>query len=473
MALVLKIATVDRSSSVNWRSLSVTSVLSKEVDQMEFTIRKTSGSKYIPTAGQEVTLEEDTIKIFGGVIIEIQEIVEAGILLSYKIRCKDYSHFLDRKLATKIYEGYEAGDIVTDLITTYTTGFTTTNVPASSPIIQTMKFNYEQLTRALTKIADTIGWDWYVDPDKDIHFFNADSSVAPFDLTDTGDTFEWKSLEINQNIQQLRNVVYVRGGEYKKTIIEADAIDKYEAQANQVTFQLAYKYDNITVEKNGIVQTVGIDNIDTLASKDCLYNFQEKFITFNPLTAGDDIVVYGDAYIPVIAQARDGDSIVAYGEYQTVVIDKNITSIEEAQLRARIELIKYASGAYEASFKTKQTGLRVGQRINVNLSTNRSVTRTLKINRITGKADSSGTMEYTVYVVSSGQVTLHDIFIELLERDKQNIVIAPNEVIQALEILFETLSVTDSDPVVTTDSPPYTWGISGGNDGIWNRFTWT
>lgn len=472
MALVLKIATVDRSASVNWRSLSMTSVLSKEVDQLEFSVRKTSGTKYIPTSGQEVTLEEDSIKIFGGVIVEIQEIVEKGILLSYMIRCKDYSHYLDRKLATKSYEGFEAGDIITDLITTYTTGFTSVNVPTSSPVIGTMRFNYEQLTRAFTKIADTIGWDWYVDADKDVHFFNADSSVAPFNLTDTGDNFEWQSLQINQNIQQLRNVVYVRGGEYKRTIIEADAIDKYEAQANQITFPLAYKYDNITVEKNNVVQTVGIDNIDDLTTKDCLYNFTEKFITFDPLVAGDDIVVYGDAYIPVIAQARDGDSILAYGEYQTVVIDKNISSIQEAQLRARVELIKYSEGAYEASFRTTETGLRVGQRITVTLSSNRSITRTLKINRLIGKADSSGTLEYTVFLVSSGQVTLHDIFIELLERDKQNIIIAPNEVIQALEILFETLAVTDSVPVVTTDSAPYHWA-TGANEGLWNRFTWT
>lgn len=473
MALVLKIATVDRSSSVNWRSLSIISVLSKEVDQLQFDIRKTSGSKYIPTAGLEVVLEEDAVAIFGGVIVEIQEVVEKGILLAYKVRCKDYSHFLDRKLATKTYTNFQAGNIITDLITTYTTGFTTTGVPATSPVIETMKFNYEQLTRAFTKIADTIGWDWYVSPAKVINFFNADSSVAPFNLTDTGDKFEWQSLEINQNIQQLRNVVFVRGGEYKKTLLEAQAIDKYEAQTSQITFALAYRYDNITVKKNGVVQTVGIANVDSLGSKDCLYNFTEKFITFNPLTAGNTIVVYGDAYLPVIAQARDTDSVTAYGEYQTVVVDKNITSIDEALLRARVELIKYSEGAYEASFRTRQTGLRVGQRITVTLATNRSVSRVLKINRITGRADTSGTMEYTAYLVSSGQVTLHDIFIELLERDKQNITIAPNEVIQALEILFDTFALTDSAPIATNTSSPYTWGISGASDGLWNRFTWT
>ena len=474
MALVLKIATVDRSSSVNWPSLEWSSVLSKEVDQLSFVVRKTSGSKTIPTAGQEVTLEEDAVKLFGGLIVEVRENVEAGILLSYSIRCKDYSHTLDRKLATKTYEGYEAGDIIIDLISTYTTGFTVVNVPTTSPVIATMKFNYEQISRAFTKIADTIGWEWYVDADKDVHFYSSDSSLAPFNLTDTGDMFEWKSLDINQSILQLKNVVYVRGGEYKKTLLIGEAIDKYEAQAAQITFPLAYKYANIIVEKNNVVQTVGIDNITDPLTVNFLYNFQEKFLTSTTaLTAGDDIVVYGDAYIPVIAQARDGVSIAAYGEYQTVVIDKNITSIEEAQLRARVELIKYSEGIYDATFRTRQTGLRVGQRITITLSSNRTTSRTLKINRINGRANSSGTFEYTVSLVSSGQITLHDIFIELLERDKQNIEIAPNEVLQQLELLIDSFAIVDSSPVVTSDSPPYTWGAGGSNDAVYDRGTWS
>ena len=469
MALVLKIATVDRSSSVNWPSLSKTEVLSKEVDQMEFEIRKTSGSKYIPTAGQEITLEEDSVKIFGGVIVEIREIVKKGILLAYRIRCKDYSHLLDRKLAAKIYEGYEAGDIVSDLISTYTTGFTTTNVPATSPVIATIRFNYEQITRCFNKIAQTLGWDWYVDYDKDIHFFNAETSLAPFNLTDTGDTFEWASLETNQSILQLRNSVYVRGGEYKKTILEADALDKYEAQASQITFPLAYRYDNIVVKLNGVAQTVGVDNIDDPSGVDVLYNFQEKFVTFTTaLSAGDDIVVYGDAYIPIIAQARDGVSIATYGEYQTIVVDKNITSIEEAQLRARIELIKYAETSWDVAFRTRTTGLRVGQSISITLSTNRSITKTLKINRIIGKANSSGTMEYTVYLVSSGEITLTDIMIELLERDKQNLVISPGEVIQRLEILLESLAIAEGNPVGSATTSPYTYNTAGD---VWNKST--
>ena len=268
-------------------------------------------------------------------------------------------------------------------------------------------------------------------------------------------------------------MVFVRGGEYKATILEAAAIDKYEAQAAQVTFPLAYKYADIYVEKNGVIQTVGIDNIDDPTSFNVLYNFQEKFITFTPaLTAGDDIVVYGEAYIPVIAQARDAVSIQAYGEYQTVIIDKNITSIDEALDRARAELLKYGSSAYEMTFKTRSTGLRVGQLMNVTLTSNRTITKSLKINRITGKTISGSAMEYTVSLISSGEITFSDIIIELLERQKQQVEINPNEVIQALELLIESLSVADSAPVVTTDSPPYTYQ-GGANDANWGFATWS
>lgn len=472
MALVLKIAGTDRSSSVNWPSLTKTEVLSKEVDRMEFKIRKTSGSKYIPTVGQEIVLEEDTIRIFGGIITEIREEVEAGILLAYLVRCKDYSHFLDRKLATKTYSNAEAGDIIADLVSTYTSGFTTTNVPATSPTIASMKFNYEQITRCFTKVADTIGWDWYVDYNKDIHFFNSELVNAPFNITDSNDKLFWDSLEINQTILQVRNVVFVRGGDYKKTILEADAIDDYRAASGQKTFPLAYKYDDITVKLNNVVQTIGTDQKDDPGSVDVLYNFSEKFITFSAaLTAGDQVEVFGDAYIPIIAQARDQESVVAYGEYQTVVVDKNITSITEAQLRAKTELAKYAATVHEGSFKTTQTGLKVGQRISVTLSTNRTVNKTFKINRIVGKARSSGTMEYTVYLIASGQITLNDVLIELLERDKQNIVIAPYEVIQYLDIMFEEMAITDATPSVTTDSPPYTYDT--GNTGAYDKATWT
>ena len=182
---------------------------------MQFTIRKTSGSKYIPAAGEEVILEEDTVRIFGGVIVEIEEYVEDGILLGYSIRCKDYSHLLDRKLARKSYENTTAGAIINDLISTYTTGFTTTNVPASTPAVASAKFNYEQITRSIAKIANAVGWDWYVD-------YNA-----------------------------LKTAEAIKGAEHKKKILILDTEKKTEEQLEEWFATLLTTHDVTSIDQIG------------------------------------------------------------------------------------------------------------------------------------------------------------------------------------------------------------------------------
>src|SRR3989344_500547 len=473
MALVLKINGIDRSNHVKWDTLQKTEILTKEVDRMEFQILKTP-SKTIPDISDEVTLEEGAVKIFGGVVVERNEVSRGGLLLGYQIRCKDYSQFLDRKVVTKSYANHTPRAIVLDIIATFTSGFTTANVAAATPSVKSVKFNYEQVARCLTQLSDQIAWDWYVDYDKDIHFSDEETPLAPFNLDDISGNFEWNTLEINKNLLQLKNAVYVRGGEYKKTIAEADAIDKYVAAAGQKTFPLAYKYDNVTVKKNGVVQTVGTDQQTDPSSVQVLYNFNEKFATFTAaLASGDSVTVYGDAFIPIIALVRDQISIATCGEYQAALVDKSIESVSEAQTRAKAELKKYSQTVFEAKFKTTKTGLRVGQKITLNSSL-RSINKEFKINRIVGKARGSGEMEYEVSLIASGQITFTDIMVNLLGQDKKNIVIALNEVLQRLESFFETAVIAESKAAdAIKDSPPYKWGIGSSNDFRWNFATWS
>lgn len=469
MSLVLKINNIDRTNHVKWDTLTKTDVLSKEVDRLEFQILKTP-AKTIPNVNDEVMLEEDSVKIFGGVITERNEVIKGGLLIAYEIRCKDYSQYLDRKVVVKSYANLSARAIVLDLISTYTSGFTTVSVPAVTPTVGSIKFNYEQVTRCLTQLADQIGWDWYVDHDKDIHFFDSESSSAPFELTDDGDTFEWDSLEVNKTITQIKNSVFVRGGEYKKTISEGNAQDIFVADGVQRVFPLSYKYDNITVKDNTTVNTIGTDQQTDPTSVDVLYNFNEKFIKYSAAPAsGHTIKVFGDAYIPIIAQVRDQISISTYGEYQAAVVDKSITSINEAQTRAQTELKKYSESVYEAAFKTTRTGLKVGQKIRVN-SVLRSIDKFFKINKIIGKVRDGNSMIYSVFLIASGQVSFTDIMVDLLSKDKKNIIIASNEVLQRLELFSESASVTDSVSG-SKSSGPYKWGPDP-NALKWGLGTW-
>jgi hypothetical protein len=470
MALVLKIGGTDRSSWVKWQTLQKVEVLTKEVDRLEFEIIKTD-SKTKPTAGTEVTLEEGGIKIFGGLIVEVLETVRGGVLLGFQVRCKDYSHTLDRKLILKTYENKTAREIILDIVANYTTGFTTAGVATVTPTLSSIKYNYEQITRALTQLADHLGWDWYVDYDKDIHFFNEETYTAPFEITDTNQKIKWRSFEHNQTILQLKNAVYVRGGEYKKTIAEVNAQDVYLGDATRTVFPLQYKYANLSVKKGGVVQIIGTDQQDDPATCDVLLNQKEKFLRFTTAPgAAVEVKSYGDAFIPIIALVRDHISIAAYGIYEAVVVDKSITSVTEAQSRAKSELRKYAESVNEARFLTNETGLRVGQQIKVTLAS-RSLDKWFKINRIIGKPDTSGRMLYEVFLIASGQTTFTDIMIDLLGKDKKTLEFADNEVLQRLESFYEAVECVDAVSVNKT-TPPYKWASSA-NNLVWGFGTWS
>jgi hypothetical protein len=472
--ITLKINGIDRSNSVDWESLVWDSVLTKEVDRLEFVIKNTPG-KTIPALNDTIELFEDGQKIFGGSLVERNERVIGGRLIGYECRAKDWSHKLDGKLVTKSYSNQTAKSIVLDIINTFTSGFTTNNVKGDTITVGSIKFNYEQVSRALTQLADQIGWDWYVDANKDIHFFDEETAVAPFNLDDNSGNFEWGSLEINQTVLNLKNHIFVRGGEYKKTINESEAIDKYKGDGTRQVFQLAYRYDNITVKKNGVVQTIGTDQQTDPATVDALYNFNEKFIKFtNAPASGDSIVIYGDAYIPIIASVRDQISINTYGEFQHAVVDKSITSVAEAQSRAKSELKKFSESVNEAQFKTTRPGLRVGQKIRV-VSAIRGIDKTFKINRIKAKARGNDHLEYEVRMIASGDITFTDIMVELLGKDKKNIVIASNEVLQRLEYFAENVNLVEAINTYKR-TRPYTWGVGGSNDLIaprgWGFGTW-
>ncbi len=467
--LTLKRNNVDISSSVEWPSLNWTQVLTKEVDRLEFLVKKTAAVT-VPSLGDEIVLLEDGVKLFGGILVERNEKILGGVLLGYECKSKDWSHKLDGKLVTKKYTNQDPHDILLNIISTYTTGFTTVHVKTAGFLIKTIKFNYEQVSRAFTQLADQIGWDWYVDPDKDIHFFDTETAVAPFQLDDTGGKFEWKTLELNQTVINLKNYIFVRGGEYSKNYTAVTTPDIYKGDGTRTVFPIAYGYDNVTVDKNGIAQTVGVDQKDDPALVQVLYNFNEKFVRFSaaPL-ATDTIKIYGDAQIPIIAAVRDQISINTYGEFQQAIIDKAILSVAEAQSRAKSELEKYSANVWEGRFKTTQKGLLCGQQLTINSSI-RALNKKFKITRVVGKARGSDHMEYEVFLLASGQVTFTDMMVGLLTADKKNITVANNEVLQRLEFFAEEAQIAETI-IVTKKTRPYTWGAGGTNDFRWDFAT--
>ncbi|HEY1037162.1 MAG TPA: hypothetical protein VGE62_01110 [Candidatus Paceibacterota bacterium] len=473
--ITITINGIDRSDHIDVDSIIFTQGVSKQPSILAFTIKKNS-SKTIPNLGQAVIMEEDGERLFKGTLTEKGESVIEGLVVGYSYAAKDGLHNFDRKLVKKAYNSTDAVSVAQDIVDSFSTGFTL-EAPAVGPGVDSIRFNYEQPSKAMQALAGEIGWDWYIDPYDVVHFFPKKDKVAPFEITDTNGNLSWGSLEFDSNILELKNIVYVRGGEYLDAISESEAIDKYTADGYQLAWPLVYRYNGVQVTVDGVSKTVGIDNITDPLSVDVLYNFSEKSIRFREDNKPADealVKIFGNAYIPLIVQASDSISISAYGEFEDIKIDKNINSIREAEMLAGAVLDQWSEGSYEGRFRTMQKGLRAGQYITIN-SAEFGVNDSFKINTVTGRMKGHDRMEYTISFLKSGETDFTDIMVGLLGKDRKNIVISDDEVIQRLIKIEETFGAGDEiTEIVKTVGPYHYEDVAGGNTpGIYNFSTYS
>jgi len=408
---------------------------------LKFRLKRANSSGYKPALADAVEILEDGISIFGGQIVDLAESVN-GLVEYVDINAKDYAFDMDKKLVVEVFESMTVDDIIADIKASYLdSGYDLTNVDC--PVtINYIAFNYEYPSKCLQQLAQITNYDWYVDSTKKIYFFLKGSPISPFNLDDTGGKYIYNSLKISKDIKNLRNSIIVRGGTYEGNTVT----EEFEADGDQITFFQAYKYTNVTVAVNGASKTVGVDNVDDPTSFDVLYNFEEKSVKFptaSKPTSGQIVTVTGNPQIPVVTKLTNSASIAEFGEFQYKIVDKSISSKSAARDRARAEITAWALEINEGSFNTHETGLEVGQVINVQ-STLRSIDEDYIISRISSKLDSPTRFIHMITLVTSQTYGMVEFLQKLMmDKDKQ-ITIASDEVLDSVIGLDDEIIVDDS-----------------------------
>lgn len=632
MAITVTIAGVDKSSGIDWATLTVEQVVTSQVDAATFSLMVHAGKTYRPAIGDTITIDDGATRIFGGTIVRIDDSIEGGLLTRLSVSCVSHERTLDRFLVvrefTSVSARYMLNGIIDEFVNqpgkeidlgestetwvqedgtlaanttagqfiqgsqsekltatssstatarrantldltkfsdasvsttadkikicayvanvanvasirirfvsdsgaTYTNYFEATVLAASLvtgwneiiiaksafsstgspswanclkrqyrvtasaagtaivsiddvrlissgaftmanvkdadfPTNGSAKFNYEQATSAIKQIAEMMGNDWYIDADKDLHFFAPSTEQAPFALTDTSANFNWNSLEFNTDSALIKNTIIVRGGEYQGN---SDNFDKI-ADGTQLNFVSPYKIKNISVTVGGSGKTVGVDNLNDPASYDCLYNFQEKTLKFKSATlpsAGQVVRMTGNPMIPVIVKRGDPTSIAANGIYEFLIIDKSINTQQAARDRASAELFAYRNSLVEGKFTTDTTGLRAGQTLGVTI-TARGINETYVIQSIYFRTKSPTEFVYDVKLVSTRSFGVIEYLLGLLRDQKKTIVISDSEVIDLVQDIVETITPTDSWSQGTQDSSAETMTLNESpNDGL-------
>lgn len=448
----------DISSSVKWESFQLRLVTTKEVSQLQFHIQNVAAHTK-PLVGSTIDIYDGATHIFGGRVTERKLGVDGGLLTRFEYTVIDWSFDFDAKMVVKSYEADDPGTIVADIISSFTSGFTSANVDLAGYDIPSVQFNYQPPSKCLQKIATMIGWDWYIDADKDVHFFNSETNLAPFNLTDTSANFLWPSISVDTNLQNLKNSVYVIGGNYLRSYDASSTPDVYTSVNNTLVYPLGYSYDpdTIVITLGGVSQTIGIDQKDSDSGHDVMYNAGQNgrgaFLRFtsNP-GAASTIKAYGDAQIPVLAHAFDSASILAYGEFQDSIVDKLINTVAEAQARAQAEILQFGQPDYVLNFRTLTSGLMVGQNITLT-STLLGITQTFTIKEITVSGNTPSTLKYDVTAHAAANVTFLDIMTLLLQQELNQNQVDSATILQVLVQVQESLTLSDANSISTSSGP--------------------
>lgn len=462
--ITLEVNSVDKSDQIEWESINKVEVLTKEPDTLNFRIKNYGAKTYRPSLGDQIDLYDGVVKIFGGIVVDTQEQIDGKLKYFEVSATKDFTHTLDRKLVANVYTNMTVNDIIADLIDNYTEpadGFTYLNVNAPV-IIEKVVFNYITVSECLKKLQNFLGnYDWYVDYDKDIHFFERTSVSAPFNLTDNSANFVWNSLEYQENINQLRNHIIIRGGD-----VEGDQVDNEQvADGSQRVFFIGYSLTvaSLVVEQSLAATpavffslSVGRDGIDNPASFDTLYNPNNGLLIFPDGTKpaiNDHIKTSGIPVFPLLSEKKDLASISQFGDYQFLIVDKTIRSREAASQRSDAELLKYARVSKYLRFRTLNSGLRTGQYINFN-SAFRGINQSFLIERITTRLRTPTDLEYSVEALASENVTVIDVLNKLMTTDPTNqLQFGENEIVDVLNSVSEDVIFTEEFDTSTSHNP--------------------
>lgn len=456
MAYTIIIGGINRTDDVNNSTVVVEDVINDKANTCSFTMFDRGGDG-TPATDDEVivTLADGTI-LFGGYVVTVQMGKQAtgGVLI--KINCVDYTYILDRNLAHISYTSQTDAAIFAALVNRYCSGLgvTTANV-IEGVTINSIKFNYIQLSQAMRKICELTGRNWYIDYEKDIHYFPLTTDAAPFNITSA--TATYSDLEISKDTSQLKNRVYVRGG--TKLSDSTTYSVKGDGVARQ--FPLPDKPHTLTITVNGGAKTVGIKNIDT-EGYDWYLNFQEKYLEQDGggtlLTSSDTLVCTYTYDIPILVAVESTASILANGVKEFAIFDKSIDTTQAARDRASGELTDYANDVIEGSFITHTAGFRTGQYININLS-DYGINDDYLVQKVVARSFGAGNYYYKVYIASSKTLGIIKFLIGLLEANKNLIEIDDNEVVDELLQIQDSLLSDSLVESLTIDStgPYFTW----------------
>ena len=479
---------VDITSEIN-SQIRVSNTLTKQSDSCKFSIKDTSSLTL--TKWDEVVVLDGSTKLFAGYYLEDRG-KTFGIKDDLSLEFSDYAVLLEKIKIKAEYENMTDAAIIADLVSTYLpAGWDGTTHVEEIKTLERIRFNRISITEALGALADRANADWYVDHDKQIHFFLNETNLAPFAISsdeseiDLSTVYPGEKFDVERTAIEVVNRVEVVGGFYRSEDQTFYIAGTGQDNRAQLPFKM-YAPDGETsllVERNDGTEsspvwtslTVKVGYIDELTGTDeVLHYFNEKVLEQqnNWPNLPNAIKVTGQYDVPLRVRVRDDNSRDLYdvGVYlDAIIVDKDITTKKDGRLAGQALLAQKAFERETVDFEVRAHGLRSGQIINVRQDA-LNVDDDFLIRRVTAEIEPGG---HAVYRVSCGGYSedLVDLLIKIARLKNIEDTWRDDEVLDELLVQNEDLALTEGTPTVTPDTSPYNWGADA-DELVWDFGRW-
>lgn len=154
---------------IDMQSMRIRDVINEQPNTAALVIRGSA-----PQSNQDIAiwLGNPSNMLFAGTITNVSQGYDSKTSnLLWSVDAIDYAYLLDRRRPVVVAADQSATTFVKSLITTYSSGFTSLNVDGALPNVNIGFDGSKTLSRCLTDVANLIGAKWFVDYNKDIHFF--------------------------------------------------------------------------------------------------------------------------------------------------------------------------------------------------------------------------------------------------------------------------------------------------------------
>jgi hypothetical protein len=328
-------------------------------------------------AFDDVTVSYTGGALFSGIIQSQSDSLRGGSQLNRfsTWETKDSTLRLENRIINRIYTDSSVESIIASLLIEYPCGITGNHVRATNKIVEQIAFRYITLLAAIKQLAEITGWRWFVDADKDLHFFDTDEGVdsTVFSTSTTGGllrNIQSGSIELASEIDdRTANRVWVIGARTASATMNTQSF----TQSGERIFKLGFTPRNYQVFENGVLvdsQYIKLDTSENEANVNTKYLINLPNQVLRIPDSRQPLVVNGVhtlkiTYNPEVQIAdyfEDPSSIVINGIYEKAILDKDINEKLAARQRGRAELRRRSTENRTITFDTREMSVHRGKK---------------------------------------------------------------------------------------------------------------